>query len=168
VGTGQRDYYVCPFCGHKPAQRYYLLDRVKKLAINASIPDVTSAGFNTELTQNPNRKFYYDCTGCEMKYEDVSDIDIGSILLNMRVRHIVMEEVSEIFGQELRMLMTNPMYRTGIVRRTRFFNAFLSLLCSKRKLIVCILYNGQRRFVSLLKRKRNNGEYYEAVSLGRP
>jgi hypothetical protein len=168
--------YICPFCGNIPSKKGRSSYEPKEVEGSVS---PAGLGGKAKFREKNEREFYYDCSGCNNQYEDISDRDFKSILDNLKIatnvkRDLVLVYGKSKLGEEVIKQLFNS--RTGIVRpkkdRGKFFVPYVKELVGRRQkeeLIICLNFNTIRRYVKCLKKTdKYNREYYEAVSVGVP
>jgi hypothetical protein len=125
-------------------------------------------GFNVDWIPHIRTKYYMDCSGCCIKYEDISGLDINTVLFDFQYDEIVADDVLHYYGvHDVKNLVIN--HRTGIARKKRNLISYLSEPISKNKILIPLFYNGIRTYLSCQQKKdENDRSYYKACNLGRP
>jgi len=163
--------YRCPLCDHTPAKKFYLRDKVANIGGNLDMGEMLgmsgmpSGGANINLIPHPSTNFYYDCSGCNHQYEDISGIDLENVLTDLEISQVAIEDTRYYYGAiELAQLLRDC--NTGIIRRKRDAISYLSR--KQEKIMICIKHNNIRTYASCRKKTdRRKHSHYEVMNLGR-
>ncbi len=162
--------YTCIFCGNVPAIKLYGGDRVTNIRAELSpgeMSGIPSGGFNVDLLPHVRSQYYIDCSGCCIKYEDISSMDVNSVLFDFKWDEQVGEDVLY-YHETTDVIALVRNYRTGIARKKRDIRSYLREPISKNKILIPISYN-TRTYLSCQKEKDSDGRmHYKAYNLGRP
>jgi len=161
--------YICIFCGNVPAIRLYRVDRLTNIRAGFTPGELGMPGaeLNIDLLPHIRSRYYIDCNGCRMKYEDISSMDANSVLFDFTWDEQVAEDVNYYHGTtDVLDLLRN--HRTGIARKKRGVASYLREPVSKNKILIPIMYNN-RTYLSCQREKDANGRlHFKAYNLGRP